>query len=82
MAGRGRAGQTVEAPGCREYSNTPGFLPGREAPGCVPDLESEVVVSEQAWQKVMDTEGPRYWHQMFCHTGLPWTWKKQLCPGP
>lgn len=56
---------------CLDYSNTPGFLPGREVIGYVPDLESEMMFPEQGWQKVMDTQGPSYWPLKFYHNGLP-----------
>lgn len=80
-AGRGQVLQTAEAPVCRDHSSTPGFLPGREVTGCVPDLEPEMVFPEQGWWKVMDTVGPGYWHLKFCHTVLPYTWRKPLSPG-
>lgn len=56
---------------CFDYSNIPDFLPGREVTGYVHDLESEMVSSEQGWQKMMGTEGPRYSHLKFYHIGVP-----------
>ena len=71
IAGRSQVLHRVKTPMCLGYSNLPGFLPGREVTGYVPDLECEMVFPEQGWQKVMDIEGPCYWRLKFYHTGLP-----------
>ena len=82
IAGRSQVLHTVKTPVCLGYSNIPGFLPGREVTGgSAPDLESEMVFPEQGWQKAMDVEGPCSWRLKFYHTGLPETWRRQLCGG-
>lgn len=70
-AGRGQVLQIAEAPVCLDCSNIRGSLAGKEGTVYVPELACEMVFPEQGLQKVMDTEGPCYWHLKPYHIGPP-----------